>query len=128
MTAGKGKAMIRVKRVYEAAARSDGARFLVDRLWPRAVKKEGLGLTAWLKEVAPSDGLRQWFGHDPERWAEFQHRYRAELDRNPDGWQPLLEAAQEGTVTLLCAARDDEHNNAVALKAYLEAKLKNVSK
>ena len=128
MTAGKGKAMVRVKRVYEPAARSDGARFLVDRLWPRAVKKEGLGLTAWLKEVAPSDGLRQWFGHDPERWNDFQRRYGAELDGNPEAWRPLLDAARKGTVTLLCAARDDELNKAVALKAYLEAKLKNVSK
>jgi uncharacterized protein YeaO (DUF488 family) len=116
--------MIRVKRVYEPAARGDGARFLVDRLWPRAVKKEGLRLTAWLKEVAPSDGLRKWFGHDPKRWPEFQRRYGIELDRNPDGWQPLLEAARKGTVTLLFAARDEEHNDAVALKAYLEAKLK----
>jgi uncharacterized protein YeaO (DUF488 family) len=116
--------MIRVKRVYEPAARGDGARFLVDRLWPRAVKKEGLRLTAWLKEVAPSDGLRKWFGHDPKRWPEFQRRYGIELDRNPDGWQPLLEAARQGNVTLLFAARDEAHNNAVALKDYLEAKLK----
>lgn len=124
MTAGKGKAMIRVKRVYEPAARSDGARFLVDRLWPRAVKKEGFHLTAWLKDLAPSDGLRKWFGHDPKRWAEFRHRYRAELDGNPEAWRPLLEAARKGTVTLLFSARDEEHNNAVALRAYLEALLK----
>jgi uncharacterized protein YeaO (DUF488 family) len=116
--------MIRVKRVYEPVARGDGARFLVDRLWPRAVKKESLQVAAWLKEVAPSGSLRKWFGHDPKRWAEFQHRYRAELDDNPDSWQPLLEAARKGTVTLLCAARDPEHNNAVALKTYLEARLK----
>ena len=116
--------MIQVKRVYEPAARGDGTRFLVDRLWPRAVKKEGLRLTAWLKEVAPSGGLRKWFGHDPKRWPEFQRRYGAELDRDPDGWQPILEAARKGTVTLLFSARDEEHNNAVALKAYLEAKLK----
>ncbi|MGE3152841.1 MAG: DUF488 domain-containing protein [Nitrospiraceae bacterium] len=124
MTLGKGKAMIRIKRVYEPAARGDGARFLVDRLWPRAVKKEELRLAGWLKDVAPSGSLRKWFGHDPKRWTEFQHRYRAELDDNPDGWQSLLEAAREGTVTLLCAAHDLKHNNAVALKAYLEAKLK----
>lgn len=116
--------MIRIKRVYEPAARGDGARFLVDRLWPRAVKKEELRLAGWLKDVAPSGSLRKWFGHDPKRWTEFQHRYRAELDDNPDGWQSLLEAAREGTVTLLCAAHDLKHNNAVALKAYLEAKLK----
>ena len=124
MTAGKGRAMIRVKRVYEPAGRGDGARFLVDRLWPRAVKKEGLRLTAWLKEVAPSGSLRTWFGHDPKRWTEFQRRYRAELDGNPDGWRPLVAAARKGTVTLLFSARDEEQNNAVALKSYLEAKLK----
>jgi len=115
--------MIRVKRVYEPAGRGDGARFLIDRLWPRAVKKEGLRLTAWLKEVAPSGSLRTWFGHDPKRWIEFQRRYRAELDGNPDGWQPLVAAARKGTVTLLFSARDEERNNAVVLKAYVEAKL-----
>lgn len=120
--------MIRVKRVYEPAGRGDGARFLVDRLWPRAVKKEGLRLTAWLKEVAPSGSLRKWFGHDPKRWAEFQHRYRAELDGNPEAWRPLLDAARKGTVTLLFSARDEEQNNAVALKGYLEAKLNQISK
>ena len=123
MTIGKGKDMIRVKRVYEPAASRDGPRFLVDRLWPRAVKKENLRLAGWIKEIAPSDRLRKWFGHDPERWTEFQRRYRVELDRNPEGWRPLLEAARKGSVTLLFSARDLEHNNAVTLKAYLESKL-----
>lgn len=118
--------MIRVKRVYEPAASRDGARFLVDRLWPRGVRKEGLRLTGWLKEIAPSAGLRNWFGHDPERWNEFRRRYGSELDRHPEAWRPLLDAAQKGTVTLLFAARDQEHNNAVALKSYLEDKLKEV--
>jgi uncharacterized protein YeaO (DUF488 family) len=121
---GQSKETIRVKRVYEPAASRDGARFLVDRLWPRAVKKEALRLTGWIKEIAPSDRLRQWFGHDPERWNDFQRRYSAELDGNPEAWRPLLDAARKGTVTLLFSARDEEQNNAVALKAYLEAKLK----
>ncbi|GIV79016.1 DUF488 domain-containing protein [Litorilinea aerophila] len=112
--------MITVKRVYEAPAADDGQRFLVDRLWPRGVKKDELRLDGWLKEVAPSDALRKWFGHDPARWEEFQQRYFAELEANPDAWQPLLTAARQGDVTLLYSARDEAHNNAVALKAFLE--------
>lgn len=116
-------AMIRVKRVYDPAGREDGARFLVDGLWPRGFKKEALKLDGWLKEVAPSGGLRRWFAHQPARWEEFRRRYFAELERNPAAWKPLLEAARRGTVTLLYAARDTERNNAVALKEYLESKL-----
>jgi uncharacterized protein YeaO (DUF488 family) len=111
--------MIRVKRVYEPAAPDDGARFLVERLWPRGVKKEALPLDGWLRDVAPSTALRQWFGHDPSRWEEFQRRYAAELDTRPEAWRPLLEAARRGPVTLLYSARDQEHNNAVALQRYL---------
>ncbi len=92
----------------------------MDRLWPRGVKKEALRLHGWLKEVAPSDELRRWFGHDPAKWEEFQERYFAELEAQPDAWQPLLEAAREGTVTLLFSARDAKHNNAVALRSFLE--------
>jgi uncharacterized protein YeaO (DUF488 family) len=95
----------------------------VDRLWPRGVKKEKLELAGWLREVAPGDALRKWFKHDPARWSEFQRRYAAELERNPQAWQPILEAARKGRVTLLFAAKDAEHNNAVALKAFLEPKL-----
>lgn len=114
---------IRVKRVYEPATPEDGQRFLVDRLWPRGLKKEAVHLAGWLKDVAPSDELRRWFGHDPAKWEEFQRRYFAELESRPEAWRPLLEAARRGTVTLLFAARDDRHNNAVALKAFLEARL-----
>ena len=96
---------------------------LVDRLWPRGVRKEKLELAGWLKEVAPGDALRKWFKHDPAKWSEFQRRYAAELERNPQAWQPILEAARKGRVTLLFAAKDAEHNNAVALKAFLERKL-----
>lgn len=114
--------MIRVKRAYDAPATSDGRRFLVDRLWPRGVKKDALRLNGWFKELAPSDGLRRWFGHDPERWDEFQRRYSAELDAQPAAWKPLYEASRRGTVTLVYAARDAGHNNAVALKRYLETR------
>lgn len=102
---------------------SGGARFLVDRLWPRGKRKDALALDGWLREVAPSDRLRQWFKHDPARWDEFVRRYDAELDAHPDAWEPLLDAASHGEVTLLFGARDEEHNNAVALKQYLERKL-----
>ncbi len=121
-----GKPMIRIKRVYDPVDSCDGARFLVDRLWPRAVKKERLRLTGWAKAAAPSAGLRTWFGHDPERWPEFRRRYGAELDRHPESWRPLMDAARAGTVTLLFAARDEKRNNAVALKAYLEQKLRDI--
>lgn len=114
--------MIRLRRVYEAPASSEGKRYLVERLWPRGMKKDDLALDGWLKEVAPSDGLRRWFAHDPAKWAEFQRRYHAELDARPEAWQPLLRAAHRGRVTLLYSARDTEHNNALALKAYLEEK------
>src|SRR5581483_7814138 len=107
---------IQVKRVYEPAEPGDGARYLVERLWPRGMSKESLHLTGWIKEVAPSDGLRRWFGHDPAKWEEFVRRYRAELDEHPEAWQPLLAAARQGTITLLYSARDTAHNNAVALQ------------
>jgi uncharacterized protein YeaO (DUF488 family) len=116
--------MIQTERVYDAKSKSDGKRFLVDRLWPRGVKKEALKMDDWLKGVAPSDALRRWFNHDPARWKEFQRKYRAELSANPENWQPLLEAAKDGNVTLLFSAHDLEHNNAVVLKALLEERLR----
>jgi uncharacterized protein YeaO (DUF488 family) len=112
--------MLKVKRVYEAAERSDGSRFLVERLWPRGMKKEKVIMETWLKDVAPSDSLRRWFGHDPLKWSEFQERYRAELSGNPKAWKPILEAATQGDVTLLYSARDTEHNNALVLRSFLE--------
>jgi uncharacterized protein YeaO (DUF488 family) len=115
--------MIRVKRAYEDPEPEDGRRFLVDRLWPRGRKKEALQLEAWLKEVAPSNELRREFHHDPERWDQFRKRYTEELDNQPQHWQPLLEAAREGDITLVYAARDEQHNNAVALRDYLQQKL-----
>lgn len=115
--------MIQLKRAYEPASKEDGRRFLVERLWPRGVKKELLTVEAWLKDVAPSTQLRQWFSHDPEKWGEFQRRYKAELEQHPEVCDPLLEAARSGTVTLVYSSHDTEHNNAVALRGYLEARL-----
>ena len=114
--------MIHTKRVYEAASKQDGKRFLIDRVWPRGLRKDSARIEAWLKDVAPSTVLRQWFDHDPRRWAEFRRRYLSELDATPESWRPLLEAAQQGDVTLVYAARDMEHNNAAVLKAYLDEK------
>ena len=111
--------MILIKRAYDPPARTDGRRLLVERLWPRGVKKESLSADAWLKDVAPSTALRTWFGHRPERWDEFQRRYRAELGANPDAWRPIAEAARAGTVTLVYAARDREHNGALVLRDFL---------
>lgn len=115
--------MIQLKRVYEPADSSDGRRFLVERLWPRGMKKESLPMEGWLKDVAPSDALRQWFGHDPARWEEFLQRYHEELGNNPVPLAPLLDAARQGTVTLLYSAHDQEHNNALALKRFLDERL-----
>ena len=116
--------MIKLKRAYEPASAGDGARFLVDRLWPRGVKKESLKIDAWLKDAAPSDGLRRWFGHDPEKWTEFRRRYAAELEGKPESWEPIARANRQGAVTLVYGAHDMEHNDAVALKEYIEKRLK----
>lgn len=115
--------MISIKRVYEASAESDGIRFLVDHLWPRGLKKKEANVRFWIKAVSPSNELRHWFGHEPAKWREFQSRYFAELDQKAETWQPLLKAAKEGDITLVFSARDEEHNNAVALKNYLDKKL-----
>jgi uncharacterized protein YeaO (DUF488 family) len=112
--------MIRVRRVYDPPEPGDGARFLVERLWPRGMKKAELPMDGWLKEAAPSAALRRWFSHDPAKWDEFRRRYFAELEGKGEDLQPLREAARHGSVTLLYSARDTEHNNAVALKEYLE--------
>ncbi len=116
--------MIQLKRVYEPAVASDGERFLVERLWPRGVKKTDLRLDAWLKEAAPSTELRRWFSHDPEKWPEFSRRYRRELASRPSAWRPILDAARRGPVTLLYSARDPEHNNARALLRFVSSRLR----
>lgn len=113
----------RIKRVYDEPAPADGLRFLVDRLWPRGVRKEALRASGWFKEAAPSQALRKWFDHQPAKWPEFRRRYCSELEKNPAAWVPLLEAAQKDTVTLLFAARDVEKNQAVVLKEFLTKKI-----
>lgn len=118
------KHAIDIQRVYEHAGDDRHVRFLVDRLWPRGVKKESLSLDGWLKEVAPSNELRDWFGHDPERWCEFRRRYEHELDDNRASWQPILDAATKRPVKLLYGTRDAEHNQAVVLRDYLMRKLR----
>jgi uncharacterized protein YeaO (DUF488 family) len=113
---------IEIRRVYDAAA-EEGTVFLVDRVWPRGVRKSDLEIDGWLRDVAPSTELRQWFGHRPERFAEFGARYRRELDGHPEAVRPLLDAARRGRVTLLYSARDTEHNQAVVLREYLHDRL-----
>ncbi len=116
--------MLKIKRVYEKAETADGTRFLVERLWPRGMKKEDLKMKAWLKDAAPSDALRRWFAHDPAKWAEFQKRYRAELRKDPDAVGPIVEAVKRGNVTLLFSAHDTEHNNALVLRDFVEQRAK----
>jgi uncharacterized protein YeaO (DUF488 family) len=113
---------IQLERVYGAKGRASGKRILVDRIWPRGVTKDALKLDLWLRELAPSNELRKWFGHDPRRWVEFKRRYHSEL-RRPDRQEQLhelLELARKGPVTLLYGARDEEHNEAVALREFVE--------
>jgi uncharacterized protein YeaO (DUF488 family) len=112
--------VIKLKRVYEPAEAADGRRFLVDRLWPRGVRKDSAPVEAWLKEVGPSDALRRWFGHDVARWEEFRRRYRRELQDHADALQPLVQAARTGDITLVYSARDEQHNQAVVLREVLE--------
>jgi uncharacterized protein YeaO (DUF488 family) len=112
---------IRIKRAYETPSPKDGRRVLVERLWPRGVRKEALALDAWLKDVAPSDTLRRWFGHDPERWAEFSQRYIEELRAEPaaSSLRELRRCARSGPLTLIYAAKDEEHNSALVLHGVL---------
>jgi uncharacterized protein YeaO (DUF488 family) len=113
---------VQIERAYARAHahKRGSARFLVDRIWPRGVARDALLIDDWLRDVAPSDRLRRWFGHDPERWPEFEKRYSKELDARPEAVAPLLDAAKRGDVTLIFGAKDEEHNNAAALRNYLE--------
>ena len=113
--------MIELQRVYDPH-RPHGARFLVERLWPRGIRRDSLSFSAWLKDVAPSDALRRWFQHDVTKWRAFQRRYRDELDRHPEAWAPLLDAARAGDIVLLYSSRDIEHNNAVVLRDFLSGR------
>jgi uncharacterized protein YeaO (DUF488 family) len=116
------KVDIKLKRVYDPPAADDGTRILVDRIWPRGVSKEAADLTLWLKEIAPTTVLRKWFNHDPARWEEFQRRYRAELDANPDAVGQLHDLLKKGPAALLYAARDTAHNEALVLADYMRTR------
>lgn len=114
--------MIHIKRVYEEPAKSDGARILVDRLWPRGLTKQQAAVDQWLKELAPSTQLRQWFSHDPAKWEEFRKRYRKELLQQKTALSLLKQQAKHQAVTLVYGARDEEHNGAIVLKSFLEGR------
>ena len=114
---------IALKRAYDPCAASDGRRILVDRVWPRGITKDELRIDAWRKDLAPSTGLRKWFAHDPKKWDAFKERYGRELEQHADALDELLAQAKAGRVTLVFGARDTEHNQAVALKEYLERRL-----
>jgi uncharacterized protein YeaO (DUF488 family) len=116
--------MIRLKRVYLPQSPDDGVRILVDRLWPRGLTRQRAAIDLWLKDIAPSTDLRKWFAHDPAKWPEFQKRYRAELRKNPAPLNTLRQKARAGPITLLFAAKDEQHNEAVVLKALLQRKRK----
>ena len=111
---------IKIKRCYESPSLTDGTRILLDGLWTRGVPKEAISLAGWVRDVAPSQKLRKWFGHDPKRWTEFRKRYFVELTAKRATWMSILEAASKGNVTLLFSAHDLEHNNAVALQKFLQ--------
>src|SRR4051794_8106614 len=113
---------VKIKRVYEPPDERDGKRILVDRLWPRGLSKQSAKIDLWLKDIAPSTELRTWFGHDPEKWAGFQTRYRAELRQDHEAVAILKREAAKGPVTLLYGAKDEEHNQAVVLQKMLSSK------
>ncbi len=119
MSAHPPAANLQLKRAYAPAEASDGTRILIDRLWPRGVSKDRADLAEWMKDIAPSTALREWFGHDPARWAEFQTRYRAELQDHQAELDQIRALAQRGMVTLVYGARDEVHNDAVVLRAVL---------
>jgi uncharacterized protein YeaO (DUF488 family) len=119
VTASKTEPAIRVKRIHDSPEPEDGARLLVDRIWPRGISKERAALDAWMREVAPSTELRKWFGHDASRWREFKRRYASELSDRRELVDEILELARRRRVTLLYSARDREHNQAIALAEYL---------
>ncbi|MEM0117389.1 MAG: DUF488 family protein [Conexivisphaerales archaeon] len=117
--------MIKAKRVYEPAKESDGFRFLIDRLWPRGIKKEQLKLDSWLKSISPSDELRRWFSHQPSKWEEFKRRYYNEIKDKPE-YRRLVELAKQKDITLLYSSKETVYNNAIALKEFVESEIRKV--
>jgi len=115
--------MLKIKRVYEPPTHGDGQRILIDRLWPRGLKKENGRIDEWIKEIGPSTELRKWFNHDPKKWEEFKKRFFKELQKNQETVDGVIVRAKKGTVTLLFGSREERHNNAVALKEYIEARM-----
>ena len=120
---GRHNPDIRLRRAYDPPDPADGRRILIDRIWPRGVSKDQLRLDAWMKDIAPTSALRTWFGHAPSRWEAFRSRYARELDGRADAIEQLLALCRRGTVTLVFAARDTQHSNAVALREYLLRRL-----
>ncbi|MGH2644195.1 MAG: DUF488 domain-containing protein [Chitinophagaceae bacterium] len=114
---------IKLKRVYEAPEKSDGYRILVDRIWPRGMTKEKASVDLWLKEIGPSNDLRKWFGHDPEKWVEFKNRYMKELETDKEEIATLKQHISKGALTLVYSAKDEAHNQAVVIKEYLNKQL-----
>ncbi|MDF2867756.1 MAG: hypothetical protein K0S11_1226 [Gammaproteobacteria bacterium] len=121
MTRSMAKNDIGIKRIYDPPQKSDGLRLLIDRLWPRGIKKTEAAIDLWLKEIAPSNALRKWFNHDPEKWLEFQQRYIQELQEKPELIEFILEKASKQSITLLYSAKDTQSNNAQVLQAFLKA-------
>jgi uncharacterized protein YeaO (DUF488 family) len=120
--------MIKLKRAYHGVSSTDGTRLLVERLWPRGLSKDKLKLDGWIREVAPTTALRKWFGHDPAKWRQFRARYFRELDSRPESWRSIVSLARRGTVTLVYSSHDQEHNNAVALREYLQLRTRRRSR
>jgi len=116
--------MIKTKRIYDLPSAEDGFRILVDRLWPRGLSKEKAKVDLWLKEIAPSNQLRKWYGHAPEKWPEFKKRYFKEIEGNKEGWNLIVKKANEGIVTFLFSSKEEKLNNATALKELVGRKLK----
>ena len=116
--------MLKIKRVYEAPSRDDGKRILIDRLWPRGLRKEDAHIDEWIKEIAPSTNLRKWFNHDPGKWGEFKKKFFTELLGKQEAVEEILRTARKGTVTLLFGSKEERYNNAAALKEYLDSRMR----
>lgn len=123
-SAAQRRRLVRLKRAYEPALRADGYRILIDRLWPRGLSKEKAAINEWMKEIAPSAELRQWFGHEPEKWLEFRRRYQQELRAREDLVRQIATLASRRRVTLVFGARDETHNDAVVLAAVVRAHMR----